>query len=254
MNIDENDTAKDRQLRFTVSAGPFSGWSKIRKEVTITQTGKGATYLKAVPDSVELIESDDNGASAIVRVETDGDKWEVVTCPDWVWSKTDGNKLELAAKQETDQDREGFLLLKSYGEITNIRVSQKGKPRPSPMPVPKSVPPAPKPNQRENVLPMYRELKFNVADAVSFSRILIVDKEVDGATAFSLMKKYQKEGWRILVRSEFLFLAKSHLDLIPFAEYGYWIGCDDADLQSVSVCEKGSADPTPNESRILFVK
>lgn len=270
VELKENKGAKDRKVSFTVLTGVIDDLCKIRKEVTITQAGKGATYINVSPNSVELKVKDNRGKFlSMVSIDTDGDRWEIVTCPDWVLSKTDGNRLELAAKSDATQDREGVVLLKSHNEYTNVRVMQKMKPqrmqeppptvRPKPFVQPK---PAPKPSTppvvvepEPVVLPYYNSQYYSVPDASSFSRIMVIDKEVDGETAFALLRKYKQEGWRLLIRSELLFVLENHRDLLPRCEHGYWIkyNCT-GDLQSVSYGYEGNVDPTPNENRIAFVK
>ena len=270
VDVKENKGARDRQTSFTVMTGVIDGWCKARKEVTIIQSGKGATYIKAEPQSIELAERRNNRVSTkTVRVDTDGDNWEIVTCPDWVWYNTDGNKLELAAKTTAEQNREGVLLLKSHNEYTNVRVTQKMKPRPTPAPTttpkpvqpkpqPKSIRPTPEPvvvQPEPKPLPSYNVQYYSVADASSFSRIMVIDKEVDGETAFALVKKYKQEGWRLLIRSELLFVLENHRDMLPRCEHGYWIQYNSTgDLQSLSYGYEGNVDPTPNDNRIAFVK
>ena len=277
LDIKENKGARDRQISFTVMTGVIDGWCKVRKEVTIIQSGKGATYINAEPQSIELTERGNNGASSkTVRIDTDGDKWEIVTCPDWVWYKIEGNKLELAVNTTVEQNREGVIWLKSYNEYTNVRVSQKMKPKPVPAPTPivkpvKRKPKQPKPwtaQEPEQIrpepvviepepkpLPYYNVQYYSVLDASSFSRILVIDKEVDGETAFALVKKYKQEGWRLLNRSELLFVLENHRDMLPRCEHGYWIQYNNTgDLQSLSYGYEGNVDPTPNENRIAFVK
>lgn len=270
VDVIENKGARDRQTSFTVMTGVIDGWCKARKEVTIIQSGKGATYIKAEPQSIELTERGNNGAfTKTVRVETDGDNWEIVTCPDWVWYKTERNKLELAAKTAAEQNREGVLLLKSHNEYTNVRVTQKMKPKPTPAPTPTPKPvqpkPQPKPIQpkpepiviqpKPKPLPSYNVQYYSVPDASSFSRIMVIDKEVDGETAFALVKKYKQEGWRLLIRSELLFVLENHRDMLPRCEHGYWIQYNNTgDLQSLSYGYEGNVDPTPNDNRIAFVK
>ena len=221
-------------------------------------------------DKIELTERGNNGAfTKTVRVETDGDNWEIVTCPDWVWYKTERNKLELAAKTAAEQNREGVLLLKSHNEYTNVRVTQKMKPKPTPAPTPTPKPiqpkPQPKPIQPKpepiviqpepKPLPSYNVQYYSVPDASSFSRIMVIDKEVDGETAFALVKKYKQEGWRLLIRSELLFVLENHRDMLPRCEHGYWIQYNNTgDLQSLSYGYEGNVDPTPNDNRIAFVK
>lgn len=271
VELKENKGAKDRKVSFTVLTGVIDDLCKIRKEVTITQAGKGATYINVSPNSVELKVKDSSGKfSSLVSVKTDGDRWEIVTCPDWVLSKVDGNWLELAAKSDATQDREGVVLLKSHNEYTNVRVMQKMKPqrtqeppqtvRPKPSPVhPK---PTPKPSTppvvvepEPVILPYYNSQYYSVPDASSFSRIMVIDKEVDGETAFALLRKYKQEGWRLLTRSELLFVLENHRDMLPRCEHGYWIKYNSAgDLQSVSYGIEGNVDPTPNENRVAFVK
>lgn len=270
VELKENKGAKDRKVSFTVLTGVIDDLCKIRKEVTITQAGKGATYIKASPNSVELKVKDNRGKFlSMVSIDTDGDRWEIVTCPDWVLSKTDGNRLELAAKSDATQDREGVVLLKSHNEYTNVRVMQKMKPqrtqeppptvRPKPFVQPK---PAPKPSTppvvvepEPVVLPYYNSQYYSVPDASSFSRIMVIDKEVDGEIAFALVKKYKQEGWRLLVRSELLFVLENHRDMLPHCEHGYWIQYNNTgDLQSLSYGYEGNVDPTPNDNRIAFVK
>ena len=277
VDVEENKGARDRQTSFTVMTGVIDGWCKARKEVTIIQTGKGATYINAEPQSIELTERGYNGASTkTVRIDTDGDNWEIVTCPDWVWYKTEENKLEMAAKTAAEQNREGVLLLKSHNEYTNVRVSQKMKPKPAPAPTPiakpvKRKPKQPKPwttQEPEQIrpepvvielepkpLPYYNVQYYSVLDASSFSRIMVIDKEVDGETAFVLVKKYKQEGWRLLIRSELLFVLENHRDMLPRCEHGYWIQYNNTgDLQSLSYGYEGNVDPTPNDNRIAFVK
>lgn len=268
VDVEENKGARDRQTSFTVMTGVIDGWCKISKEVTIIQSGKGATYIKVEPQSIELTERGYNGASTkTVWIETDGDKWEIVTCPDWAWCKKDGNKLELSAKTAAEQNREGMLLLKSHNEYTNVRVSQKMKPKPTPAPTPKYVQPknvqpkrpiSPEPvviQPETKPLPSYNAQYYSVSDASSFSRIMVIDKEVDGETAFALVKKYKQEGWRLLIRSELLFVLENHRDMLPRCEHGYWIQYNNTgDLQSLSYGYEGNVDPTPNENRIAFVK
>lgn len=270
VDVKENKRARDRQTSFSVMTGVIDGWCKVRKEVVIIQSGKGATYINAEPQLIELTERGYNGASTkTVRIDTDGDNWEIVTCPDWVWYKTEGNKLELAAKTTAEQNREGVLLLKSHNEYTNVRVTQKMKPKPTPAPTPtpKPVQPKPQPKPRQpkpdpivvqpepKPLPSYNVQYYSVPDASSFSRIMVIDKEVDGETAFALVKKYKQEGWRLLIRSELLFVLENHRDMLPRCEHGYWIQYNNTgDLQSLSYGYEGNVDPTPNENRIAFVK
>lgn len=270
LDIKENKGAKERQTSFTVLTGVIDYKRRISKKMTIIQAGKGATYINAEPQSIELTERGYNGASTkTVSVDTDGDKWEIVTCPDWVWCKTEGNKLELAAKTTAEQNREGVLLLKSYNEYTNVRVMQKMKPQqmqeppqtvkpkpfvqPKPAPIPSTPPVAVEPEPV--VLPYYNSQYYSVPDASSFSRIMVIDKEVDGEIAFALVKKYKQEGWRLLVRSELLFVLENHRDMLPHCEHGYWIQYNNTgDLQSLSYGYEGNVDPTPNDNRIAFVK
>ena len=263
LDVKENIGAKDRQTSFTVLTGVIDYRWRISKKITITQAGKGATYINAEPQSIELTERGHNGASTkTVRVDTDGDKWEIVTCPDWVWYRTEGNKLELAAKTKAEQNREGVLLLKSYNEYTNVRVTQKMKPKPTPAPTPTPKPVQPKPQPKPiqpkpepTPLPSYNVQYYSIADASSFSRIMIIDKEVDGETAYALVKKNEQEGWRPLMRSEMLFMLEKHLGLLPLPEHGYWVKYQNTDyLQGVSRATNGGVDPTPNENRIAFVK
>ena len=270
VDVKENKGAKNRQMSFTILTGLIDDWCKIRKEVVITQIGKGATYINAEPQSIELTERGYNGTSTkTVRVDTDGDKWEIVTCPDWVWCKKDGNKLELSAKTAAEQNREGVLLLKSHNEYTNVRVTQKMKPKPTPAPTPtpKPVQPKPQPKPRQpkpdpivvqpepKPLPSYNVQYYSIPDASSFSRIMVIDREIDGETAFALVKKYKEEGWRLLIRSELLFVLENHRDMLPRCEHGYWIQYNSSgDLQSLSYGYEGNVDPTPNENRIAFVK
>lgn len=270
VELKENKGAKDRKVSFTVLTGVIDDLSKIRKEVTITQTGKGATYINASPNSVELKVKDNRGKFlSMVSIDTDGDRWEIVTCPDWVLSNINGNRLELAAKSDATQNREGVVLLKSHNEYTNVRVMQKMKPqrmqeppqtvKPQPFVEP---PPAPKPSTppvvvepEPVVLPYYNSQYYSVPDASSFSRIMVIDKEVDGEIAFALVKKYKQEGWRLLVRSELLFVLENHRDMLPHCEHGYWIQYNNTgDLQSLSYGYEGNVDPTPNENKIAFVK
>lgn len=270
VELKENKGAKDRKVSFTVLTGVIDDLCKIRKEVTITQAGKGATYINVSPNSVELKVKDNRGKFlSMVSIDTDGDRWEIVTCPDWVLSKTDGNRLELAAKSDATQDREGVVLLKSHNEYTNVRVMQKMKPKPTPAPTPtpKPVQPKPQPKPRQpkpdpivvqpepKPLPSYNVQYYSVPDASSFSRIMVIDKEVDGEIAFALVKKYKQEGWRLLVRSELLFVLENHRDMLPHCEHGYWIQYNNTgDLQSLSYGYEGNVDPTPNDNRIAFVK
>ncbi len=264
VDVKENKGARDRRTSFTVMTGVIDGWCKVRKEVTIIQSGKGATYINAKPQSIELTERGYNGTSTkTVWVDTDGDKWEIVTCPDWVWYKTDGNKLELAAKTVAGQNREGVIMLKSHNEYTSVRVTQKMKSKPTPAPTPVRLKPKPIQSTPEpivvqpepNPLPSYNTHYYSVPDASSFSRILVIDKEVDGETAFALVKKYKQEGWRLLIRSELLFVLENHRDMLPRCEHGYWIQYNSSgDLQSLSYGYEGNVDPTPNENRIAFVK
>lgn len=266
VDVKENKRARDRRTSFSVMTGVIDGWCKVRKEVVIIQSGKGATYINAEPQLIELTERGNNGASTkTVRIDTDGDNWEIVTCPDWVWYKTEGNKLELAAKTNAEQNREGVLLLKSHNEYTNVRVTQKMKPKPTPAPKPVQPKPQPKPRQPKpdpivvqpepKPLPSYNVQYYSVPDASSFSRIMVIDKEVDGETAFALVKKYKQEGWRLLIRSELLFVLENHRDMLPRCEHGYWIQYNNTgDLQSLSYGYEGNVDPTPNDNRIAFVK
>ena len=266
VDVKENNGARDRQTCFTVSTGVIGGWCKVKKEVTIIQSGKGATYIKTEPQSIELTERGKNRASTkTVRVETDGDNWEIVTCPDWVWYNIDENNLELAAKTVAGQNREGVIMLKSHNEYANVQVSQKAKTKPisTPTSTPVSKPtqikpwsqPAPVIKPEPKPFPTYHAQYYSVPDALSFSRIMVIDKEVDGEAAFALVKKYKEEGWRLLIRSELLFVLENHRDMLPRCEHGYWIQYNSSgDLQSLSYGYEGNVDPTPNENRIAFVK
>lgn len=160
--------------------------------------------------------------------------------------------------------------MKSYNEYAEIRVSQKAKQNLAPLPLqppisttksftnptPKSEYPTNQTNSPKPVtLPVYPELRYNINDASSFSRVLIVDKEIDGGSVFSILEEYKKEGWRLLNRSELVFLFENHKEKMPNTECGYWIQCNEkGDLQSVSYGPQGKIDPTPNENRIIFVK
>lgn len=257
----ENNEAKDREVSFAVLTGVIDDLCYFRQVVTITQAGKGATYIKAVPDTIELKVKNNKDKYTSTVIDTDGDNWEIVTCPDWVLSKIDGDELKLAAKNDAVINREGIIVLKSYNEYANICVTQKMKPKYTteqkkpknydyPKPKPKLEPkPAPKP------LPVYRVQHYYVSDASLFSRIMIIDEEVDGDAAYDLWKKYKQEGWRPLVRSEMLFMLEKHLGVLPLPEHGYWIQYQNTEyLQGVSRATNGDADPTPNENRIAFVK
>ena len=267
VDVKENKRARDRQTSFSVMTGVIDGWCKVRKEVVIIQSGKGATYINAEPQLIELTERGYNGASTkTVRIETDGDKWEIVTCPDWVWCKKDGNKLELTAKTTAEQNREGVILLKSHNEYTSVRVTQKmkSKPTPAPTPILKPVRPKPKPIQstpepivvqpEPNPLPSYNTHYYSVPDASSFSKLLVINQEIDGTTAYSIIEYYKKDGWRRIERSELKFLLENHRDMMPQAWKGYWIKYDDELIISVSDVTDGTVDSTPNVNRIAFVK
>lgn len=254
LEYDENRGAKDRHDSFTIKTGVIDNWCKLRKEVTITQAGKGATYCKVNPSSVEL--KGEGARSRVVSVDTDGDRWEVMSHPEWVLCKIDGNKLELSAKNNTKQDRESVLLVKSYNEYAEIHVSQKMETQPVAKPTPKPMSSQVRPVSPEPITePLYIQFQHEISDAPSFSRIMISNREVDGKDACKLLKQYENIGYRLPNRIELIFLFEHHIETLPNPEHGYWIKYNEkGDIQSLSYGFQGEIDPTPNENRVVLIK
>ncbi len=261
MNIDENNSARDRIGEVFVSAGLVWGRKTV---VRVRQKGKGATYLRANPDTFGSISH--KGGTVCITVETDGDVWNVVSCPYWITSSKYGYELMVNIKENEGSYREGSLKLESYNKSVSVFFQQNEKPRSEPQNFMNndtgvsgsfdsgSKPPKP---ERPSLPTMTYPTKVYTSRVGSFSSFMVVDRELSANEADAFLNS--NPGWRFETRDELLSLYQNYEYALPNIGEGYWYYLEARqdggyDLCSLAYNEQGKHDSNEYRNRVILVK
>ena len=243
VKVEENNGAKERQAEIKVYAGLLRS-----REATIhvVQNGKGATYIKADPESISVFNS--KGGTVRLAIETDGDEWDVVSCPRWVTHSKEGNNLTLRVKENNGNYREGRLEVISYGKCLSIQIRQKEKPE-------EKKPVVPKP-PKEEPKPVYPTRTYSLGSG-TFSSIMVVDRELSANEADKLLSSYP--GWRFETQEELLYIYQHYEYTLTNVGEGYWYYAGFSQgggytLGSLAYNYNGERDTNEYRNRVILVK
>lgn len=263
IKLKENNEPYERQMSFAVLTGVIYDLCKIRKEVTITQAGKGATYIKTSLESIDLVSS--NRASLQVLVDTDGDTWYVASQPIWVDCDVRGKMLKIVVEKNEGGKRDGLIEVNSYGQQAKIWISQEGKPKQVTQ-IP--ITPISNADGSASLSKPTNELAFSnpsrypvqyysTSNTQSLSGFVVVDKELSANEVDALLSS--NHGWRLVTREELIFLYQNYEYALPSIGEGYWyfkgnILGGGYDLSSLSFNNTSNHDSDQYRNRVVFVK
>lgn len=257
LTIDENNDARDREADIMVYAGVLRDREAI---IHVKQGGKGATYLKTKPESFDTFGN--KGGTARLTILTDGDKWEIVSSPQWVTCSKEGNVLIVKVKENKGDHREGILKLESYSKSLTIPISQKEKPQVQSQfnnsggwgGMANAVQ---KPSVNVSTAAPENSTKVYSASSGAFSSFMVVDRELSANEADAFLKS--NPGWRFETRDELLSLYQNYEYALPHVGEGYWyyLGARQGggyDLSSLAYNEQGKHDSNEYRNRVILVK
>lgn len=123
ITVYQNNDKTERSSYIKIRSGLIEGIGNKWTSLKVIQDGKQATYINSSARSVSFSEQ---GGSESLQINTDGDEWIVVDCPNWVSKKVSGNTLVLSAFDNNSTPRNGIIRVQSDERMIEIEVFQQG--------------------------------------------------------------------------------------------------------------------------------